>query len=119
MLKRLNAYHQAAVSYVAVGVAVVLLTILYIPGAHYRSGFWPLIAGVVVLLVLARFVWKGVRWLTVTLSVLSLVRFGWMVYSFVNFADEETSWVYMVNAILMLSIVYMLARASWRPDPVA
>ena len=105
-------YHQAAFSYVGIGVVIVILTMVFIPDSHYRSGIVPLLAGIVVLLVFAYFVYKGIRWLVIVLSVLALARSVWWVYSFTAFSGEETQWVYVLNALLNLIVVYMLVRAA-------
>jgi hypothetical protein len=108
----LRRYHQAAYSYLGIGVVIVILTIVFIPEAHYRSGIIPLLGGIAVLLVLAYFVYRGIRWLVIVLSVLALARSCWWIYSFIAFADEETRWVYMMNAMLNTVVVYMLAKAA-------
>ena len=112
MKRNISRYQQAAFAYLGIGVVIVLLTIVYIPEAHYRSGIIPLLAGIAVLLVFTYFIYKGVRWLVIVLSVLALARSGWWVYSFTAFADEETRWVYVINALLNLIVVYMLVRAA-------
>lgn len=105
-------YHQAAFSYVGIGVVIVILTMVFIPDMHYRSGILPLLGGIGVLLVLAYFVYRGIRWLTIVLCILALARSGWWIYSFISFADEDTRWVYMMNALLNVVVVYMMARAA-------
>ncbi len=110
--RNLRKYHQAACSYLGIGVVIVILTIVFIPEAHYRSGIIPLLAGIAVLLVLTYFLYRGVRWLALVLCVLALARSCWWIYSFMAFADEETRWVYIMNALLNVIVVYMLARAA-------
>jgi hypothetical protein len=117
---KMRKYHQAAFSYVGIGVVIVVLTTVFIPEAHYRSGLLPLLAGIVVLLALAYFVYKGVRWLAIILCVFSAARSCWWFYSFIAFADEDTRWIYIINAVLNVSIVYMLARAAFaKNEPIA
>jgi hypothetical protein len=103
---------QAAIVYVGIGVAIVVLTALFIPEAHYRSGFLPLLIGIAVLLVLSYFIYRGIRWLIVILTFLAAARTVWWVYSYFAFADEETRWVYIMNAALNSFVVFMLARAA-------
>ena len=105
-------YHHAAYSYVGIGVVIVVLTVVFIPDAHHRSGFIPLLAGIVMLLALAYFVYRGIRWLAIVLSVLAMARSCWWIYSFIAFADEEARWIYIINAMLNMLVVYMLARAA-------
>ena len=113
-------YHQAAYSYVGIGVVIVVLTVVFIPDAHHRSGFTPLLAGLVVLLGLAYFVYRGIRPLAIILSVLAVARSCWWIYSFFAFADEEARWIYIMNAMLNMIVVYMLARAAAaRKEPSA
>jgi hypothetical protein len=113
ILKRnLRKYQQAAYSYLGIGVVIVILTIVYIPEAHYRSGVIPLLAGIAVLLALTYFLYRGVRWLALVLCVLAVARSCWWIYSFIAFADEDTRWVYIMNALLNTVVVYMLARAG-------
>jgi uncharacterized membrane protein len=110
--RNLLKYHQAAFSYLGIGVVIVVLTIVFIPEAHYRSGIFPLLAGIAVLLALTYFLYRGVRWLALTLCVLAAARSCWWIYSFIAFAEEETRWVYIMNALLNMIVVYMLARAA-------
>jgi hypothetical protein len=110
--RNLRKYHQAAYSYLGIGVVIVILTIVFIPEAHYRSGIIPLLAGIAVLLALTYFLYRGVRWLALVLCVLALARSSWWIYSFIAFSEEETRWVYMMNALLNMVVVYMLARAA-------
>jgi hypothetical protein len=112
MAGNMRKYHQAAFSYVGIGVIIVILTMVFIPDMHYRSGIVPLLGGIAVLLVLAYFVYRGIRWLTIVLCVLALARSGWWIYSFIAFADEDTRWVYIMNALLNMVVVYLLARAA-------
>jgi hypothetical protein len=112
MATNLRKYRQAAYSYIGIGVVIVVLTAVFVPEAHYRSGIIPLIAGIVVLLTLAYFVYRGVRWLVIILGVLAAGRSCWWIYSFIVFADEQTRWVYVLNALLNMIIVYMLMRAA-------
>jgi cell division protein FtsW (lipid II flippase) len=63
MENSLNKFQQAAISYVGLGVVIVLMTTFFIPSSHYRSGFIPLLIGIVVLLVISYFLSKGVKWL--------------------------------------------------------
>ena len=112
MTQDIRKYHQAAFSYVGIGVVIVILTMVFIPNMHYRSGIVPLLGGIAVLLVLAYFVYRGIRWLTIVLCVLALARSGWWIYSFIAFADEDTRWVYIMNALLNVVVVYVLARAA-------
>ena len=112
MNRNIRRYQQAAYTYLGIGVVIVLLTIVYIPEAHYRSGIIPLLAGIAVLLVFTFLIYRGVRWLVIVLSVLALARSGWWVYSFTAFTFEEKRWVYLLNALLNLIVVYMLVRAA-------
>lgn len=112
MIEGLAKYRQAAIAYVGIGVVIVILTTLFIPEAHYRSGFVPLLIGIVVLLVMAYFVFRGVRWLVLILTILATGRTAWWIYSFFAFADEGSSWVYMINAVLNIFVIIMLARAA-------
>ncbi len=112
MSKNIGKYHQAALSYVGIGVVIVVLTTLFVPDAHYRSGFIPLLAGIVVLLALAYFISRGVRWLVIVIAMLAAGRSGWWIYSFIAFADEHTRLVYIINAGLNMIVIYMLARAA-------
>ncbi len=112
MRRNLRRYQQAAYTYLGIGVVIVLLTIVYIPEAHYRSGIIPLLGGIAVLLVFTYFIYRGVRWLALVLCVLALARSCWWVYSFIAFADETTRWVYIINALLNVVVVYMLAKAA-------
>lgn len=102
---------QAAIAYVGIGGVIVILTTLFIPEAHYRSGFVPLLIGIFVLLVLSYFIFRGIRWLIFILTFLAAARTVWWIYSFFAFADEETRWVYMINAVLNVFVIFMLARA--------
>ncbi len=119
MTEKLNKYRQAALSYVGIGVVIVVLTTLFIPEAHYRSGFIPLLAGIVVLLVLAYFINRGVKWLVIVIAMLAAARSGWWIYSFIEFADEHTRLVYIINAGLNMIVIYMLARAAAEKKTVA
>jgi hypothetical protein len=105
-------YHQAAFSYVGIGVVIVILTMVFIPEAHHRSGIVPLLIGIVVLLGLAYFLYRGVRWLAILLCLFAVGRSCWWIYSFFTFADEDTRWAYMMNAMLNIIVVYMLVRAA-------
>lgn len=111
MAKSLAKCKQAAIAYVGIGVIIVILTTLFIPEAHYRSGFLPLLLGIVVLLVLSYFIFRGIRWLIIILTILATARTAWWVYSFFVFADEGTRWVYLLNAVLNIIIILMLIRA--------
>jgi hypothetical protein len=111
MAKDLAKCKQAAIAYVGIGVAIVILTTLFIPEAHYRSGFVPLLLGIVVLLVLSYLIYRGIRWLIIILTFLATARTVWWIYSFFAFADEATRWVYLSNALLNIVIIFMLARA--------
>jgi hypothetical protein len=102
---------QAAIAYVLTGVAIVVLTTLFIPEAHYRSGFVPLLIGIIVLLVLAYFIFRGIRWLIFILTALATARTAWWIYSFFVFTDEASRWVYIMNAVLNCFIIFMLGRA--------
>ncbi len=119
MTEYLSKYRQAALSYVGIGVVIVVLTTVFIPEAHYRSGFIPLLAGIVVLLVLAYFINRGVRWLVILIAALAVIRSGWWIYSFVAFAAEDARWTYIVNAVLNVIVIYMLARAATAKEAVA
>jgi hypothetical protein len=96
---------------VGIGTTIVILTTLFIPEAHFRSGFVPLILGIVVLLVLSYFIFRGIRWLIIILTILATARTVWWIYSFFTFADEGTRWVYIINAVLNIVIILMLTRA--------
>ncbi|MFQ5560552.1 MAG: hypothetical protein ACE5FU_08215, partial [Nitrospinota bacterium] len=98
MPRDLSKYRQAAGSYVGLGVVIVLLTTLFIPSSHYRSGFIPLVVGVLVLLGFAFFITKGIRWLAGAICALSVMRTGWWLYSFFAFGNEGSSWVYLACA---------------------
>ncbi len=119
MMENFSKYRQAALSYVGIGVVIVVLTTAFIPEAHYRSGFIPLLAGIVVLLALAYFIDRGVRWLVIVIAMLAVVRSCWWIYSFIAFADEDTRWVYIINAILNMIVIYMLARAAAEKEIIA
>jgi len=111
--KNLTKYQHAAYAYVGLGTGIVLLTTFFVPSHHYRSDFIPLFIGIIILLAISYFVYRGVSWLTKFLSIAALVRTVWWGYSFYIFGDEETSWVYLMNALLNCAILFMLARAGW------
>lgn len=106
-------FHHAAYSYIGLGVVIVFLTIFFIPSVHFRTGFWPLAGGIVVLLILSYFLYRGVAWLAKVLSFFALSRTVWWMYSYFAFGDETGSWAYLVNAILNGVILFMLVRAAW------
>lgn len=106
-----NRFQQAAISYVGLGVVIVLITTFFIPSSHYRSGFIPLLIGIVILLVISYFLFRGVKWLAYVLSLMALGRTAWWAYSFIAFGDEGSSWVYVLNALLNSAILFMLIRA--------
>jgi hypothetical protein len=111
MSKNLEKCKQAAIAYVGIGTTIVILTTLFIPEAHFRSGFVPLLLGIVVLLVLSYFIFMGIQWLIIILTFFATARTVWWIYSFFAFADEGTRWVYIINAVLNIFIILMLARA--------
>ncbi|UCF86854.1 MAG: hypothetical protein JSV71_05055, partial [Nitrospiraceae bacterium] len=57
------------------------------------------------------FIFRGIRWLIIILTILATARTTWWVYSFFAFADEGTRWVYIMNAVLNIIIIVMLIRA--------
>jgi hypothetical protein len=89
MITYIQKYHQAAFTYVGIGVVIVILTMVFIPEAHHRSGIVPLLIGIVVLLGLAYFLYRGVRWLAILLCLFAVGRSCWWIYSFFTFADED------------------------------
>jgi hypothetical protein len=111
MSNSLEKCKQAAIAYVGIGTTIVILTTLFIPEAHFRSGFVPLLLGIVVLLVLSYFIFMGIQWLILILTFFAAARTVWWIYSFFAFADEGTKWVYIINAVLNIFIILMLARA--------
>ncbi len=117
MAYNLDKCKEAAIAYVGLGVAIVLMTVLFIPEAHYRSGFIPLLGGIIVLLVLAAFIYRGIRWLIIILAVFATGRTAWFIYSYFVFSDEQTRWVYLINAVLNCGVVLMLARAAADKSP--
>ena len=66
-----NRFRQAAYSYILGGSSTVLLTLIFLPVSHYRGGVAYIIPGIIFLIVIGCFIYKGYRLLTRIIAILA------------------------------------------------
>ena len=126
-----NRFRQAAYSYILVGSSTVLLTLIFLPVSHYRGGVAYIIPGVIFLIVIGYFIYKGYRLLTRIIAILALGRtllftLNFLLYMPVAvplpFVDPPRKIVlisgtgkpiFLMMALLTGFVAFMLIRAGW------
>ncbi len=123
MPNTLRQHHQAALTYVGLGLMVILITFAtgLVPSSR-RGVIWELAVGAVFIVIFGAMIYRG-WWL---LSVLLLFSNAWRAFTYFNdglgrhvellpfsVTQIEPQPVAFVNAGLMAMIVIMLARSAW------
>src|SRR3972149_10301364 len=126
-----NRCRQAAYSYILGRGSAVLLTLIFIPASHYRGGVAYIIPGIIFLIVIGCFIYKGYRLLTRIIAILALGRtllftLNFLLYMPVAvplpFVDPPRKIVFirgtgkpifLMMALLTGFVAFMLIRAGW------
>jgi hypothetical protein len=123
MSSDLRTHREAAVTYVTLGILVILITFAagLVPSSR-RGAIWELVVGAVFVIIFAVLIYRG-WWLFSALLVFSNL------WRAVTYFDDGLGWhmeilpfsltrldpqpIAFVNAALMGIIVFMLARSAW------
>ena len=126
-----NRFRQAAYSYILGGGSTVLLTLIFIPASHYRGGVVYIIPGVIFLIVIGCFIYKGYRLLTRIIAILATGRtllftlnalLPMPVAVTIPFVDPPRKIllisgtgksIFLIMAIITGFVAFMLIRAGW------
>ena len=126
-----SVFKQAAYSSVLGGIGTVLLTLFFLPAAHYRRGVAYLIPGIILLLIIGYFIYKGYVLLTRIIAILAIGRTLLFTLNFLlhepvavalPFIDPPRKIilisgtgnpVFLIMALITGFIAFMLIRAGW------